>query len=93
MWDPFTLGVLTYLYGHNTSVQDLALNEDRFHLISLGTDKCVFIWDIRTYMKIQMISDKIPYRPEDRLTALEFDKWTSNILLGSRKINQWFFKT
>ena len=20
MWDPFTLGVLTYLYGHNTSV-------------------------------------------------------------------------
>ena len=49
MWDPFTLGVLAYLYGHNTSVQDLALNEERFHLISLGTDKVVKIWDTRTY--------------------------------------------
>ena len=93
MWDPFTLGVLTYLYGHNTSVQDLALNEERYHLISLGTDKCVIIWDTRTYLRIQTIFDKVCYRPEDRLTALEFDPYTNNILLGSRKINQWFFKT
>jgi WD40 repeat protein len=49
MWDPFTLGALSYLYGHNTSVQDLTINEDRYHLISLGTDKVVKIWDIRTY--------------------------------------------
>ena len=49
MWDPFTLGALSYLYGHNTSVQDLTINEDRHHLISLGTDKVLKIWDIRTY--------------------------------------------
>ncbi len=52
MWDPFTLGILTHLNGHNTSVQDLAINEDRNHLISLGTDKMVKIWDIRTYSNI-----------------------------------------
>ena len=93
MWDPFTLGVLAYLYGHNTSVQDLALNEERNHLISLGTDKVVKIWDIRTYGCNQTIFDKVPYRPEDRLTSLLFDHITNNILLGSRKINLWFFKT
>ena len=93
MWDPFTLGVLAYLYGHNTSVQDLALNEERYHLISLGTDKVVKIWDIRDYACKQTIFDKVCYRPEDRLTSLLFDQYTNNILLGSRKINLWFFKT
>ena len=93
MWDPLTLGVLSYLYGHNTSVQDLAFNEDRYHLISLGTDKVVKIWDTRNYACIQTIFDKVCYRPEDRLTSLMFDKYTNNILLGSRKINLWFFKT
>jgi len=93
MWDPFTLGVLSYLYGHNTSVQDLTLNENRHHLISLGTDKVVKIWDIRTYACIQTIFDKVCYRPEDRLTSMVFDKHTNNILLGSRKLNLWFFKT
>ena len=93
MWDPFTLGALSHLYGHNTSVQDLTLNEDRYHLISLGTDKVVKIWDIRTYACIQTIFDKVCYRPEDRLTSIIFDRTTNNILACSRKINLWFFKT
>jgi WD repeat-containing protein 49 len=59
----------------------------------LGTDKVVKIWDIRTYACIQTIFDKVCYRPEDRLTSLLFDQYTNNILLGSRKINLWFFKT
>ena len=92
LWVPYTLGPLSYLYGHNTSVQDLAINEDRHHLISLGTDKVVKIWDIRTYVCIQTIIDKIGYRPEDRLTYILFDKNTNNILLGSRKINLWFVR-
>lgn len=93
MWDPFTRHALSYLNGHTTSVQDLALNEDRYHLISLGTDKVVRIWDTRNYICIQTIFDKVCYRPEDRLTSLVFDKYTNNILLGSRKLNLWFFKT
>jgi len=68
MWDPFTRRAITYLNGHNTSVHDVTINDDRHHLISLGTDKVVKIWDIRTYKCIQTIFDKVPYRPEDRLT-------------------------
>ena len=49
MWDPFTRRAITYLTSHTTSVHDLTINDDRHHLISLGTDKVVKIWDIRTY--------------------------------------------
>lgn len=93
MWDPFTRRAITYLNGHTTSVHDVTINDDRNHLISLGTDKNVKIWDIRTYKCIQTIFDKICYRPEDRLTSIYFDKLSNNILLGSRKINSWNFKT
>lgn len=34
------------------------MNEDRHHLISLGTDKVVNIWD-KTFNKIQTITDKV----------------------------------
>lgn len=90
MWDPFTRKAITYLYGHNTSVQDLTINDDKNHLISLGTDKTVKVWDFRTYNCIQNIFDKICYRPEDRLTCILFDAVTNNIILGSRKVNLWF---
>lgn len=93
MWDPHTIGVLSYCYGHNTSVQDLALNEDKNHLISLGTDKVVKIWNMSDYGCIQTIFDKVCYRPEDRLISMTFCKYSNNIVLGSRKLNFWFFKT
>jgi hypothetical protein len=34
------------------------MNEERHHLISLGTDKVVNIWD-RTFTRIQTIFDKV----------------------------------
>ena len=63
------------------------------HLISLGTDKVVKIWHLHNYFCIQTITDKMCYRPDDVLTSLHFDKWTNNIVLGSRKVNFWVFKT
>jgi len=93
LWEPFTLGRLTDLNGHNTSVTDLAINEERFHLISLGADKVVKIWDTRTYVCIQTIIDRFFYRPENILNSLHYDKMTHNIIVCSRKINFWSFKT
>lgn len=93
MWDPFTRLSLTHLNGHNTSVQDLTINEERNHLISLGSNKMVKVWDIRSYQCIQTIEDKVCVRPDDILTSLVFEPVTNNILLCSRKVNFWFFKT
>lgn len=39
LWDPFTNSKVNILQGHSSSVQDLALNEERNQLISLGVDK------------------------------------------------------
>lgn len=93
LWEPYTQCYLTYLNGHNTSVSHLDVNEDRNHLISLGTDKVVKIWDARTYNCIQTIIDRNFYRPEDILTSLQYDEMTHNIIVCSRKINFWSFKT
>lgn len=63
LWEPYTLQPLNYLNGHNTSVSALDVNDDRNHLISLGTDKVVKIWDTRHYECIQTIVDRQTYRP------------------------------
>ena len=92
LWEPFTLGRLTDLNGHNTSVSALDINEDRFHLISLGTDKVVKIWDTRKYECIRTYIDRFFYRPENILTSLTYDEMTHSIILCSRQIKFWPFK-
>lgn len=64
------------------------MNEERHHLISLGTDKTVIIWD-KTFTRIQNIMDKTVHK----LEGLLYDPWTNNILLGSKKVNRWNFHT
>ena len=93
LWEPYTLQQLAYLNGHNTSVSHLDINEERNHLISLGTDKVVKIWDTRHYECIQTIIDRMTYRPEDILSALTYDPVTHNILVCSIVIKFWPFKT
>ena len=79
--------------GHNTSVSNLDINEERNHLISLGTDKVVKIWDTRQYECIQNIIDRMTYRPEDILTSLTYDPITHNIIVCSIVVKFWPFKT
>jgi WD40 repeat protein len=59
----------------------------------LGTDKVVKVWDTKTYLLIQTIIDRTQYRPSDELNSLLFDEVSKSILVGSRKINFWPFKT
>ena len=74
-------------------MSDLDINEERNHLISLGTDKVVKIWDTRHYECIQTIIDRKTYRPEDILSALTYDPVTHNIIVCSISIKFWPFKT
>lgn len=50
---------MTMLQGHNSSIQDMTLNNEQKHLVSLGTDKMVKVWDVRNYKCLQTIQDKI----------------------------------
>lgn len=93
LWDPYSKTVaMTFLNGHNSAVIDLALNQDKNQLISLGTDKVVKIWDIRTFQCVQTIADQTIYRPENKLTGLYFNSRINSLLLTSKKINVWPFK-
>ena len=93
LWDPYSKTVaMTFLNGHNSAVIDLALNQDKNQLISLGTDKVVKVWDIRTFQCVQTIADQTTYRPENRLTGLYFNPKINSLVLTSKKINIWPFK-
>ena len=78
---------MTFLSGHNSAVIDVTLNKDKHQLISLGTDKVVKIWDIRTFQCVQTIADQTTYRPENRLTGLYFNRKINSLVLTSKKIN------
>ena len=93
LWNPFSRqSSVSYLIGHSSAVLDIALNRERFQLISLGADKVVKVWDIRNYKCIQTIYDKTTYRPENRSTGVYFNPKVNSILLTSKKINVWPFK-
>jgi WD40 repeat protein len=83
--------MLSYLRGHNTSVLDLTMNEERNHLISLGTDKSIKVWNTHTYQCVYNIYDNV--KPEYQLNSLVFCSRTKDIVLGSRKVNLWPFRT
>jgi len=84
---------MSTLIGHNDPVQELALNEDRQHLMSLSADKTVKIWDMKTYQCLQTIEIKLRFRPVDMITAMEFDSIRHCLLLCTRKINFALFRS
>lgn len=93
LWNPYSRkATVNYLAGHNSAITDLALNNNRFQLISLGTDKVVKIWDIRNYQCIQTITDKTTYRPENIITGIQFNHRINSLMLTSKKINIWPIK-
>jgi len=89
LWNIFTCKCIGYLHGHTSGIQDLALNEERSHLISLGIDKMVLIWDLRSSRCLKMITDKNIYYPDDLLTCLIFDRRAERVVVTSRKMSFW----
>mmetsp|Transcript_26608 Transcript_26608/g.47841 ORF Transcript_26608/g.47841 Transcript_26608/m.47841 type:complete len:974 (+) Transcript_26608:2642-5563(+) len=93
LWNPYSKKAINnLLHGHNSAVIDLAINTDKFQLISLGIDKVIKVWDIRNFRCIQTIVDKTSYRPENSLTGVHYNPSINSLLLTSRKINVWPFK-
>lgn len=51
------------------------------------------VWDTKTFLLKQTIIDRTQYRPMDELNCLLFDEISKSIIVGSRKVNFWPFKT
>lgn len=65
----------------------MLINESKNHLISIGSDKLIKIWDLRNTHCLLNISDRNNYKPENLITSAYFDEKLERMLLGSRKIN------
>jgi len=93
VWNAFTMNKLSTLTGHAEPVQELAVNEDQQHLISIAADKAIKIWDIKTYQCLQTLEIKIRFRPINMITAMMYDEIKHILLLGTRKLNYAFFRS
>mmetsp|Transcript_23156 Transcript_23156/g.51119 ORF Transcript_23156/g.51119 Transcript_23156/m.51119 type:complete len:1075 (+) Transcript_23156:90-3314(+) len=88
IWNPYTQKAMNFLQGHNASILDIKVNEGQSQLISLSVDKVVKVWDIRkNYRCVQTFTDKTEYKPEDRLTCMEFDEDGPALVLCSSTLN------
>ena len=91
LWNPYTRNPkpLAVLQGHTSSVLHVSVNDEGFQLFSCSVDKVIKVWDLRTHKCMQTIYDKTPYRPEDRITAMSFDRKNSRLLTGTTKLRGW----
>ncbi|QDZ24146.1 WD40 repeat domain-containing protein [Chloropicon primus] len=88
LWNPFTGRSIGMLTGHTASVQKVIVVEDDNQLISLSTDKCIKIWDLRTNKCMQTIVDKEHYWPENKITSLMFNPVKKCIVSGAVKLKE-----
>ena len=80
VWNPFSTKLLSTLRGHVSSVAEVLVNERHLQLLTIGTDKTVGVWDIRSQRRIQMLKDNRRYPPEDTFTAAMGDAHKTRLI-------------
>ena len=91
LWNPYTRNPkpLAILSGHTASVLHVSINDEGFQLFSCSVDKCIKVWDLRSHKCLQSIHDKTSYRPEDKITAMAFDRQHARLLTGTTRLRTW----
>ncbi|KAI8812174.1 WD40-repeat-containing domain protein [Cladochytrium replicatum] len=90
LWNPYVLSKPAgSLHGHSTAVVNIIVNNEEGHVISLSEDKVIKIWNARNLNCLQTITDKIPRRPENILSAIFFDSYNSQLITGSNKLEKF----
>ena len=83
LWDPLSMRLITKLYGHYTGIKDLALSDRVGHLVSLGTDNMLKVWDVKTFQCIQTLMN-LPTVPSGVFIDPYVNVKNSNIILFSK---------
>lgn len=90
LWNPYVLSKPAgNLHGHNSSVINLTVNHEEGIIYSLAEDKTIKLWNVRTLHCIQTMTDKVPHRPENILSALYYDAHNRQLMTASTKIQIW----
>mmetsp|Transcript_13415 Transcript_13415/g.44193 ORF Transcript_13415/g.44193 Transcript_13415/m.44193 type:complete len:870 (+) Transcript_13415:164-2773(+) len=89
LWHGGTGRKVGTLVGHSASVQDVVVDDSLNQLVSLSTDKCIKVWDLRNHKCIQTIIDEEVHRPENRITAIMYDAKRSRLVTATSKPTVW----
>ncbi|KAI9222237.1 WD40-repeat-containing domain protein [Blastocladiella britannica] len=90
LWNPYVLSKAAgSLIGHNATITDVLVNQSEGHVISLSEDKVIKIWNLKSMLCIQTLTDRFPHRPENILSAIYFDNVHRQLLTGSSKVEAW----
>jgi WD40 repeat protein len=86
LWDPFTRRAITSLDEHMASMKDVIINDNLNLIISQSVDKVVKLWDVRTMRCLQTIVDDVQHRPENKITAIMFDRQNHRLVTAAKKM-------
>ena len=91
LWNPFISTPLATLTGHLTNVVGVTFNPIDHQLISMSTDKCVKVWDLRTLKLFQsFIDESDAASPVDKgYTALTYDMKLNRIVAAGTRVQAW----
>eukprot|EP01065_Artemidia_motanka_P040445 TRINITY_DN5079_c0_g1_i2.p1 TRINITY_DN5079_c0_g1~~TRINITY_DN5079_c0_g1_i2.p1 ORF type:complete len:1516 (+),score=483.91 TRINITY_DN5079_c0_g1_i2:49-4548(+) len=83
IWNPFIPKPVFRLQGLSSSLVHVRINELDHQIITLSNDKCIKVWDVRTFRCMQTIPDNTTYHPENKLLALNYDPVRHSIVTGA----------
>ncbi|RKO89787.1 WD40-repeat-containing domain protein, partial [Blyttiomyces helicus] len=90
LWNPYVLSKPAgNLYGHNAVVVDIIVIQAEGNIISLSEDKVIKVWSARNLNCLQTLTDKVPHRPENIISAIYFDATNNKLITGSSKLEIW----
>eukprot|EP00755_Sulcionema_specki_P020988 Sspe_Gene.12869::Locus_4412_Transcript_1_1_Confidence_1.000_Length_3569::g.12869::m.12869 len=83
VWNPYISRPVYRLDGHMCPLIEVCFNDTTDHLISVGLDKSLRVWDIRTMRCVQSFSETRPHWPEDLLSAVAIDETRRSLVCCS----------
>eukprot|EP01062_Namystynia_karyoxenos_P078691 TRINITY_DN8152_c0_g1_i1.p1 TRINITY_DN8152_c0_g1~~TRINITY_DN8152_c0_g1_i1.p1 ORF type:complete len:1682 (+),score=269.38 TRINITY_DN8152_c0_g1_i1:85-5046(+) len=84
IWNPFIKKPVFRLQGFSSPLINVTINDPDSQIITLGSDKCIKVWDVRTFRCMQTLQDNTVYSPENKLLALALDPVRHTIVTGAR---------
>eukprot|EP01062_Namystynia_karyoxenos_P078692 TRINITY_DN8152_c0_g1_i2.p1 TRINITY_DN8152_c0_g1~~TRINITY_DN8152_c0_g1_i2.p1 ORF type:complete len:1695 (+),score=441.43 TRINITY_DN8152_c0_g1_i2:95-5086(+) len=89
IWNPFISKPVFRLQGMTASLVHVRMNERDHQIITLSSDKCIKVWDVRTFRCMQTIVNNAVYSPENTLLALAVDPVRHTIITGATSPVVW----
>ena len=83
IWNPFLSQPVFRIVGLQQPLVGVCLNGQHGQVLTFSQDKCIKVWDIRTFRCIQTLHDNGNYHPENSITSVCFDSTRNTIITST----------